>query len=47
MRIYKVRNIIFPSSGGTKYGLSYKKNSEEDQANQICSYGIIKLTIEK
>lgn len=43
-----VRKIIFPSSGGTVYGLPQKIPIDEAQpSNPICSYGITKLTVEK
>ena len=45
---YKVKKIIFPSSGGTIYGLPDTiPIGEEHAANPICSYGITKLAIEK
>ncbi len=46
---YNCKNIVFFSSGGTVYGPSKKKTKkkEEDSKNPICSYGIIKLTIEE
>lgn len=46
---YNCKNIVFFSSGGTVYGPSKKKpkKKEEDSKNPICSYGIIKLTIEE
>ncbi len=47
MRQYQTKNIIFPSSGGTIYGISEKKHLESDPTKPICSYGIIKLSIEK
>lgn len=43
-----VKKIIFPSSGGTVYGIPEKLPINENHAtNPICSYGITKLTIEK
>lgn len=44
----KVKRIIFISSGGTVYGNSISKVpiSEDSPCNPICSYGIVKLTIE-
>jgi len=43
-----VKRIIFSSSGGTVYGLPTKIPIREDHpTNPICSYGIVKLAIEK
>jgi len=43
-----VRKIIFPSSGGTVYGLPQQLPIVETHPTEpICSYGITKLTIEK
>lgn len=43
----KIKKIIFLSSGGTVYGIPKSiPISESDPANPICSYGIIKKTIE-
>lgn len=47
MKQYQIKNIVFPSSGGTIYGSSKKKHKESDSTTPICSYGIMKLTIEK
>ncbi len=47
MRQYNIKNIIFPSSGGTIYGSSKNEHKESDLTTPICSYGIIKLMIEK
>ena len=47
MRQYQIKNIVFPSSGGTIYGISKKMHKETDPAKPICSYGVIKMTIEK
>jgi len=47
MKQYNVNQIIFPSSGGTIYGISKEKHKESDFTTPICSYGIIKLAIEK
>jgi UDP-glucose 4-epimerase len=45
---YKVKKILFMSSGGTVYGSANCLPVREDhQTNPICSYGISKLTIEK
>jgi len=44
----KVKKIIFISSGGTIYGIPDKIPIKENQfGNPICSYGIIKKTIEE
>lgn len=43
-----VKRVIFPSSGGTIYGVSQRLPiSETHPTNPISSYGIVKLTIEK
>ncbi len=47
MRQYQIKNIVFPSSGGTIYGISNKEHKESDSTKPICSYGIMKLAIEK
>jgi UDP-glucose 4-epimerase len=45
---YKVKKVIFSSSGGTVYGMpKCLPISEEHPTNPICSYGIVKLAIEK
>ena len=46
---YKVRKIIFSSSGGTVYGNTGKREliDENTPANPISSYGLAKLMIEK
>ncbi len=44
----KIRRIIFLSSGGTVYGIPQNSFvSEKHPTDPICSYGIIKLAIEK
>jgi UDP-glucose 4-epimerase len=44
----KVKKIVFISSGGTVYGIPrYLPVDENHPTNPICSYGIIKLVIEK
>lgn len=44
----KVKKVIFISSGGTVYGIPVKIPVKEDyHSNPICSYGIIKKTIEE
>ena len=47
MKRYQIKNIVFPSSGGTVYGVLKGEHKESDPTTPICSYGIIKLTIEK
>jgi len=43
-----IGKLIFPSSGGTVYGIPESSPIAEDHANNpICSYGINKLAIEK
>lgn len=43
-----VRRFIFVSSGGTVYGApSYLPVDEKHPTNPLCSYGIVKLAIEK
>lgn len=43
-----VKKVIFPSSGGTVYGIPRSTPiAEEHPTNPICSYGITKLMIEK
>jgi UDP-glucose 4-epimerase len=45
---YKVKKVIFISSGGTVYGRAKRLPvSEGDSTDPLCSYGIIKLAIEK
>ena len=44
----RINNIVFLSSGGTVYGVpEFLPVSELHQTNPICSYGIVKLSIEK
>jgi UDP-glucose 4-epimerase len=44
----RIGKFIFISSGGTVYGVPARVPVAEDQAtNPICSYGIVKLAIEK
>ena len=44
----KVKKIIFVSSGGTVYGRTNEIPIKEDHpTNPLCSYGIVKLSIEK
>lgn len=48
MRQMDVRRIIYFSSGGTVYGVPSEVPIKEiHPTNPICSYGIVKLTIEK
>jgi UDP-glucose 4-epimerase len=45
---HKVRKLMFASSGGTVYGVPKRLPiSEDDPTNPICSYGIVKLALEK
>lgn len=45
---HKIKKLVFISSGGTVYGEgSGKPFKEGDPTNPICSYGIVKLAIEK
>ncbi len=45
---YKIKKILFMSSGGTIYGVPMRMIVDENHPNNpICSYGINKLTIEK
>lgn len=41
------KKVVFMSSGGAIYGENDKPNKENDPTDPVCSYGIIKLTIEK
>ena len=47
MKQYQIKNIVFPSSGGTIYGISKEEHKESDSTTPISSYGIMKLTTEK
>ena len=47
MKQYQIKKIIFPSSGGTVYGISKEEHKESNPTTPICSYGIMKLAIEK
>ena len=48
MREKRVRKIIFASSGGTVYGRPlYQPIDEKHPTDPVCSYGIVKLAIEK
>lgn len=45
---YKVKKVVFLSSGGTIYGIPESLPINESHPNfPICSYGIVKLAIEK
>lgn len=44
----KIKKIVFISSGGTVYGIPGNiPITEEDNSNPLCSYGIVKKTIEE
>jgi UDP-glucose 4-epimerase len=43
----KVRRVIFVSSGGTVYGPLDRAAKERDPCCPVCSYGIVKRTIEE
>lgn len=44
----KVKKVLFASSGGTVYGTpQYTPISEQHPTEPLCSYGIVKLAIEK
>lgn len=47
MKVNKVRDIVFLSSGGAVYSNSINKQDELSQNFPISSYGIVKLAIEK
>lgn len=47
IRQYKVKRVVFLSSGGTVYGILKDEHKESHPTNPISSYGILKLTIEK
>ncbi|SFK20793.1 NAD-dependent epimerase/dehydratase family protein [Methylophaga sulfidovorans] len=48
MRQANVSNLVYFSSGGTVYGIpDYSPMDENHKTNPICSYGIVKLAIEK
>lgn len=48
MRQADVSNLVYFSSGGTVYGNpNYSPMDESHKTNPICSYGIVKLAIEK
>jgi UDP-glucose 4-epimerase len=45
---HKVRKLVLASSGGTVYGIpKHLPITEDDPTNPICSYGIVKLALEK
>lgn len=45
---HRVRKVVFASSGGTIYGIPRQLPIPEDHPNNpLCSYGIVKLAIEK
>lgn len=43
-----IKKTVFSSSGGTIYGHSHDlPHKETDETNPVCSYGVVKLAIEK
>ena len=47
-RIHQVRKVVLASSGGTVYGIPRTVPiTEESTTDPICSYGIVKLALEK
>lgn len=45
---HNVKRFVFASSGGTVYGKAQRVPiTEDDPTNPLCSYGIVKLAIEK
>jgi UDP-glucose 4-epimerase len=44
---HKVKHVMFLSSGGTVYGRSEPPVTEDAPTNPICSYGIVKLAMER
>lgn len=45
---YKIKKVVFASSGGTVYGLPKESLiTEHHPTDPLCSYGIVKLAIEK
>ena len=45
---YKIKNIIYLSSGGAIYGMQgFRRHKESDDVFPISSYGVVKHTIEK
>ena len=47
VKAHKVKHVMFLSSGGTVYGRSESPVTEDSPTNPICSYGIVKLAMEK
>lgn len=48
MRTVGVPKIVFASSGGTVYGIPHTRRiAETHPTHPLCSYGIVKLTVEK
>jgi UDP-glucose 4-epimerase len=46
VKSYKVKHVMFISSGGTVYGRMVSPVAEDAPTNPICSYGIVKLAME-
>lgn len=47
VKAHKVKHVMFLSSGGTVYGRTILPVAEDASTNPICSYGIVKLAMEK
>ena len=47
VKAHKVKHVMFLSSGGTVYGRTVSRVSEDAPTTPICSYGIVKLAMEK
>ena len=47
VKLHKVKHVMFISSGGTIYGRMVSPVAEDAPTNPICSYGIVKLAMEK
>jgi len=47
VKAHRVKHVMFLSSGGTVYGRTTSQVTEDDPTNPICSYGIVKLAMEK
>ena len=47
VKAHKVKHVMFLSSGGTVYGRAVFPVAEDAPTNPICSYGIVKLAMER